>query len=169
MISTRPIRVDDVELVCRQREQMFRESDTPGRTEAILETQTAHFRPWLAKHLGDGSYFGYIVEDHGKPVAGIGLMIIEWPPGPSHPTQDRRGYVLNVFVEPSHRKQGIAKALMHRAEQEFAERGVALRDIARHQNGAAAVRANRLVGDKRDGKVAIVRRSKLTNCSGARS
>jgi ribosomal protein S18 acetylase RimI-like enzyme len=164
MISTRPVRADDVELVCRHRQQMFRESNSPGRTEEILETQTAHFRPWLTGHLGDGSYFGYIVEDHGKPVAGI-----EWPPGPSHPTLDKRGYVLNVFVEPSHRKQGIAKALMHRAEQEFAERGVALRDIARHQNGAAAVRANRLVGDKRDGKVAIVRRSKLTNCSGARS
>ena len=52
-------------------------------------------------------------------------MIIEWPPGPSHPTLDKRGNVLNVFVEPSHRKQGIAKALMHRADQEFAERGVA--------------------------------------------
>ena len=125
MISTRPIRADDLELVCRHREQMFRESNAPGRTEEILATQTAHFRPWLVKHLGDGSYFGYIVEDHGKPVAGIGLMIIEWPPGPSHPVQDKRGYVLNVFVEPSHRKQGIAKALMGRADQEFASRDVA--------------------------------------------
>ena len=36
-----------------------------------------------------------------------------------------RGYVLNVFVEPSHRKQGIARALMDRADREFASRGVA--------------------------------------------
>ena len=122
MISTRPIRADDLDLVCRHREQMFRESNAPGRTEAILATQTAHFRPLLATRLGDGSYFGYIVEDHGKPIAGIGLMTIDWPPGPAHPTQDRRGYVLNVFVD---RKQGIAKALMDRADRDFAERGVA--------------------------------------------
>ena len=103
---------------------MFRESNAPGRTEEILTTQTAHFRPWLAQRLGDGSYFGRIVEDDGRPVAGIGLMVIDWPPGPSHPTQDKRGYVLNVFVEPAHRKQGIAKALMAAADQEFARRGV---------------------------------------------
>jgi GNAT superfamily N-acetyltransferase len=124
-LATRPVSTDDLDLVCRHREQMFRESNAPGRTEEILKTQTAHFRPWLATHLGDGSYFGYIVEDDGKPIAGIGLMIIEWPPGPSHPMQDKRGYVLNVFVEPSHRKQGIAKELMDRADREFAKRGVA--------------------------------------------
>jgi len=124
-LATRPVFADDLDLVCWHREQMFRESNAPGRTEELLKTQTAHFRPWLATRLGDGSYFGYIVEDDGKPIAGIGLMIIEWPPGPSHPTQDKRGYVLNVFVEPSHRKQGIAKALMDRADREFAKRGVA--------------------------------------------
>ena len=125
MISTRPVRVDDLDLVCEHRERMFRESNSPGRTEAILATQTAHFRPWLPMRLGDGSYFGYVVEDHGKPIAGIGLMVIDWPPGPSHPMHDKRGYVLNVFVEPSHRKQGIARALMDRADREFASRGVA--------------------------------------------
>ena len=125
MISTRPVRVDDLDLVCEHRERMFRESNSPGRTEAILATQTAHFRPWLAMRLGKGSYFGYVVEDHGKPIAGIGLMVIDWPPGPSHPMHDKRGYVLNVFVEPSHRKQGIARALMDRADREFASRGVA--------------------------------------------
>ncbi len=43
MISTRPIRADDLELVCRHREQMFRESDAPGRTEEILETSDRAF------------------------------------------------------------------------------------------------------------------------------
>jgi GNAT superfamily N-acetyltransferase len=124
-LTTRPVRADDLELVCRQREQMFRESNAPGRTEDILKSQTEHFRPWLAARLKDASYFGWIVEDAGAPVAGIGLMVIDWPPGPAHPTQDRRGYVLNVFVEPSHRKRGIAKMLMEMADQEFARRGVA--------------------------------------------
>ena len=56
-------------------------------------------------------------------VAGIGLMLIEWPPGPTHPTSDKRGYVLNVFVEPSHRRQGLAAKLMELADSEFVNRG----------------------------------------------
>ena len=122
-LATRPVAVADLELICDQRERLFRESNSPGRTEEVITTQTVHFRPWLAPRLRDGSYFGFIVEDAGRPVAGIGLMLIEWPPGPTHPTHDRRGYVLNVFVEPSHRRQGLAERLMELAEGEFARRG----------------------------------------------
>jgi GNAT superfamily N-acetyltransferase len=122
-LTTRPVSTDDLELICEHRERMFRESNAPGRTEEILATQTAHFRPWLAQRLRDKSYFGYIVEDAGRPVAGIGLMLIDWPPGPAHPTSDKRGYVLNVFVEPSHRRQGLAEKLMQMADAEFARRG----------------------------------------------
>jgi GNAT superfamily N-acetyltransferase len=122
-LTTRPVAPDDLELICDQRERLFRESNAPGRTEEVIATQTTHFRPWLAPRLRDGSYFGYVVEDAGKPVAGIGLMVIEWPPGPNHPTSDQRGYVLNVFVEPSHRRQGLAEKLMKLADAEFARRG----------------------------------------------
>ena len=123
-LTTRPLSADDLELICEQRERLFRESNAPGRTEDVITTQTAYFRPWLAQRLRDGSYFGYIVEDGAKPVAGIGLMVIDWPPGPAHPTLDKRGYVLNVFVEPSHRRQGLAARLMEVADKEFARRGV---------------------------------------------
>lgn len=123
-LTTRPVTADDLELICEHRERMFRESNAPGRTEEILTTQTAHFRPWLAHRLRDKSYFGFIVEDAGKPVAGIGLMLIDWPPGPAHPAIDKRGYVLNVFVEPSHRRMGLAAKLMELADKEFVARGV---------------------------------------------
>jgi GNAT superfamily N-acetyltransferase len=122
-LTTRPVAPGDLELICEQRERLFRESNSPGRTEEIIKTQTAHFRPWLAPRLRDGSYFGYIVEDAGNAVAGIGLMVIDWPPGPNHPTSDQRGYVLNVFVEPSHRRQGLAAKLMELADSEFTRRG----------------------------------------------
>ena len=51
-------------------------------------------------------------------------MELDWPPHPLHPDQDRRGYVLNVYVEPAHRGQGIAKALMKAGETEFEKRGI---------------------------------------------
>jgi ribosomal protein S18 acetylase RimI-like enzyme len=124
MVTTRPVSLSDLDLICRHREEMFRASNAPGRSDEILREMTASFRVWIEPRLRDGSYFGYIVEENGAAVAGIGLMIIDWPPHPSHPNEDKRGYVLNVFVEPSHRRRGLAKMLMDLGEAEFAGRGV---------------------------------------------
>jgi GNAT superfamily N-acetyltransferase len=124
MVTTRPVTPADLDLICRQREEMFRESNAPGRSDDLLREMTAAFRVWLRPRLRDGSYFGYIAEEESAIVGGIGLMVIDWPPHPSHPYEDRRGYVLNVFVEPSHRGRGVAKMLMRLGEEEFATRGV---------------------------------------------
>ncbi|NUA27395.1 GNAT family N-acetyltransferase [Cupriavidus basilensis] len=118
-MEVRPLGADDVELVCRHRESMFREA---GRGEEVLQAMTQQFRPWLAPRLRDGSYFGFVLVDQGQPVGGIGLMAIDWPPHPAHPMQDKRGYVLNVYVEATHRKQGLGRRLMQLAEDEFARR-----------------------------------------------
>jgi ribosomal protein S18 acetylase RimI-like enzyme len=111
----------DLDVICRHREQMFREA---GRGEEVLRTMTEHFRHWLAPRLSDGHYFGFMLMEDGKAVAGIGLMEIDWPPHPLHPVTDKRGYVLNVYVEPAFRKRGLARELMRMAEAEFAKRGI---------------------------------------------
>jgi ribosomal protein S18 acetylase RimI-like enzyme len=103
---------------------MFRASNAPGRSDESLRAMTASFGVWIEPRLRNGSYFGYIVEEDGAAVAGIGLMIIDWPPHPLHPNEDKRGYVLNLFVEPSHRKRGLAKMLTGLGEAEIARRGV---------------------------------------------
>lgn len=120
-MNARTLDVGDLELICRHREAMFRDA---GRDGDELATMTEHFRPWLLPRLRDGSYFGFVLEDQGRPIAGIGLMLIDWPPHPLHPTQDRRGYVLNVYVEPDYRRRGLARELMRLADAEFARRGV---------------------------------------------
>lgn len=120
-MEVRPLGADDIELVCRHRESMFREA---GRGEDVLQAMTQQFRPWLVPRLRDGSYFGFVLMDQDRPVAGIGLMVIDWPPHPSHPTQDKRGYVLNVYVETTHRKRGLGRRLMQLAHAEFAQRNV---------------------------------------------
>nr|WP_315597114.1 GNAT family N-acetyltransferase [uncultured Cupriavidus sp.] len=121
-MDVRTICPDDLELVCRHREAMFQEA---GFAADTLRTMTLHFRDWLRPRLLDGSYFGFLLMNGRRPVAGIGLMLIDWPPHPAHPEQSRRGYVLNVYVEPLHRKRGLARQLMAMAEAEFAQRGVA--------------------------------------------
>jgi GNAT superfamily N-acetyltransferase len=121
MAELRPLAPADLELVCRHRETMFRES---GRPAEAIATMVPAFRDWLAPRLADGRYFGFVAEQAGVTVGGIGLMEIDWPPHPFHPTEGRRGYVLNVFVEPGHRRQGLARHLMTAAEREFDRRGL---------------------------------------------
>ena len=120
-MDIRRLGIDDLELICRHREEMFRDA---GRADDVLLPMTDSFRTWLRPRLLDGSYFGHVMLDDGSPVAGIGLMLIDWPPHPEHPWHEKRGYVLNVFVEPDYRKRGLARELMKLAEAEFAARGV---------------------------------------------
>jgi len=118
----RPVTLEDLDLISRHRDAMFREA---GRADADLAAMAEPFRTWLAVRLADGGYFGFIAEQSGVPIGGIGLMAIDWPPHPAHPLQSRRGYVLNLYVEPAHRGQGVARELLQAAEAEFARRGIA--------------------------------------------
>jgi GNAT superfamily N-acetyltransferase len=111
----RPVTSADLDLICRHRHEMFKAS---GRTDAIVQPSTNAFRDWLKPRLDDGSYFGWFALVDGIEAAGLGMMVIDWPPHPSHPLQARRGYILNVFVEPSCRGQGLARALMGLALEE---------------------------------------------------
>jgi GNAT superfamily N-acetyltransferase len=122
MHVVRPITPADFDLIVRHRAEMFRDA---GRADAVLAAMAGPFRLWLAPRLADGRYFGWMAEHEGSPVAGLGMMSIDWPPHPSHPTQDARGYILNVYVEPEHRRHGLAKALMAKATDEAARRGLA--------------------------------------------
>ncbi|MDB5416612.1 MAG: family N-acetyltransferase [Phenylobacterium sp.] len=119
----RPVTPGDLDLVCRHRREMFMAS---GRSEDLVAPMDAPFRAWLEPKLAAGAYFGWIVEDGGNAVAGLGMMIIDWPPHPSHPLQGARGYILNVYVEPSHRGHGLAAGLMARATDEGRRRGLDL-------------------------------------------
>jgi GNAT superfamily N-acetyltransferase len=131
-VDIRTLDENDLELVCRHREDMFRDA---GRSDDVLIPMTANFRDWVRPRLQDGSYFGFVMLDDGVPVAGIGLMLIEWPPHPEHPALDKRGYVLNVFVEPVYRKRGLARELMNLADAEFVRRGVGYAVLHATQKG----------------------------------
>lgn len=104
-LTARRLEPNDREIICVHRETMFLEA---GGDPSELRVMTEHFRPWLHQRLSDGCYYGFALLDTGQPVAAIGLTNIDWPPHPSHPTLDQRGYVLNVFVEPAYWRRGLA-------------------------------------------------------------
>ena len=132
MLVFRNVGPDDLELVCRHRHEMFKAS---GRTDEVLAPMTDHFREWVRPRLENGDYFGWIAMDAETAIGGLGMMIIEWPPHPSHPLQSQRGYILNVFVEPEHRGKGTAKALMDLALNAARERGVSFMILHATQMG----------------------------------
>ena len=121
MIPIRQVRLEDFEAICGHRRRMFEEA---GLASATLERMASPFAAWLAPRLKDGRYFGFVADTDGAVVAGIGLVLLDWPPHPLHPETGERGYILNVFVEPGYRGRGLAQELMRRAEEEFRARGV---------------------------------------------
>ena len=100
---------------------MFAEN---GVDAASLDAMAAPFAAWLRERLEDGRYFGFMAEEDGAVIAGIGLFLLDWPPHYRHPESAQRGYILNVYVEPAYRGRGLAAELMERAEEEFRRRGV---------------------------------------------
>lgn len=128
----RPVCPADLTLICRHRDAMFREA---GWDMIAISAMAVPFREWLAPRLSDGRYFGFMVEEDGRTIAGIGLLELTWPPHPSHPQDDRRGYVLNLYVEPAYRKNGVARRLMLESQAELTRRGLSYAILHATANG----------------------------------
>ena len=88
---------------------MFRDMSRTFEAEAMDRA----FRAWLAPQMTAGVYHAWLVDDveARTTVAGGGLSILPWPPGPSY-TIDRLAFVYNVYVEPAHRRKGVARLVM---------------------------------------------------------
>jgi len=104
----RPAHVADIPQVVAHREQMFSDMGIPAEFGAMAQATEA----WLRSAIPSRTYLGWLaVSDQGAVVAGGGLIVIPWPPGPM--TMDPRcGFVFNVYTDPAHRKQGLARRLM---------------------------------------------------------
>ncbi len=89
-----------------------------------MQRLVAAFIPWVARALAGGTYIGWIVEDAtGAVVGGAGLLLVEWPPHFRDPNTIR-GYILNVWTHPDHRRKGIARGLMQAIMAEARQREI---------------------------------------------
>jgi GNAT superfamily N-acetyltransferase len=99
----------DADILVRQRLGMFSDMGVPAETSREYGPQ---FRAWLNDMMPAGVYRGWLVESQaGTVVAGGGLTVLPWPPGPrSH--RGRLAFVNNVYTEPEFRRQGHARRIM---------------------------------------------------------
>jgi GNAT superfamily N-acetyltransferase len=128
----RPANAADVALIAAHRRTMFDEDDI-ATADALVEIER-NSAPWTERMIRDNRYAGWIATDEGQPVGSAGLLILDWPPHPLDPSGEQRGYLLNVFVEPSHRRRGLARQLVQLCMDEAHRRGI--RVIALHASKA---------------------------------
>ncbi len=132
MFTTRTATIADATLITAHRRAMF--ASMPNPNPAVLDAMSRAFAPWVRERMTEGKYLGWIVEEDGRAAASAGLLIVDWPPHPFHPEGNRRGYLLNVYVEPEFRKRGLAHGLIERCLAEARGRGI--RVVTLHSSDA---------------------------------
>ena len=91
MLETRIATVDDTPLIAAHRRAMF--ADMGSTPASILDDMSRNFEPWVARMIVEGKYIGWITEDDARPIAGAGLLVLDWPPHPFDPAGEHRGYL----------------------------------------------------------------------------
>ena len=106
--AIRSATIADIPHIVSHRERMFRDM----ALQAKYEDMAPAFELWLRHALPSKTYLGWMaVTEKGDVAGGAGLIVIPWPPGPIS-LDPRCGFVFNVYTEPSHRKQGLARRMM---------------------------------------------------------
>jgi GNAT superfamily N-acetyltransferase len=109
-ITIREATVADAPEIMRHRRLMFRDMGFTG--EAALDAMHATSQPYILAGLKDGSYRGWLaVAPDGRVMGGGGVVLHDWLTHPLN-LKPQRAYVLNVYVYPEFRRQGVARRLM---------------------------------------------------------
>jgi GNAT superfamily N-acetyltransferase len=119
--AVRPATLDDLDALVHHRLSMFTEMGVS--LDALVIRQM--FRDWLLKMMPSGEYLAWVsVTRASQIVAGAGITLLRWPPGPSAIASERIAFVYNVYTEPAHRNHGLARRLMDTIHAWCADNGV---------------------------------------------
>jgi GNAT superfamily N-acetyltransferase len=102
--------LSDAPAIARQRVAMFQEmGELADKDVAHVESET---RERLAAQLSSGEYTGWLAEYEGVVVGGAGVLLHTYYPTAQNPRGRPTAYILNVYTDPGHRRQGIARGLL---------------------------------------------------------
>jgi GNAT superfamily N-acetyltransferase len=109
-ILIREAALADISEIVSQRRAMF---EAMGVGDAAsLAPMLAATEKYLREAMPQGEFHAWFAIAHGgHTVGGCAAATSFWPPHPWD-TQSRRAYILNLYVYPEHRRQGIARRLL---------------------------------------------------------
>lgn len=123
-IEIQEVGLDDLDLLVKWRlvviEEVFSDRPHPVSQE-VLDNTRAYYR----KHLADSSNIScFAVRSATKEIVGSGAMcILEEMPSPDNPS-GRVGYLMNIFVFPGARGEGVGSKIVAWLIAEAEKRGI---------------------------------------------
>jgi GNAT superfamily N-acetyltransferase len=105
---------------------MFR--DMEMGSEEGLKRMAEAFRNPLRGWLVTGQCRGLVIEDQGRIVASVLMLLKDTVPTPVTPLSVR-GYLFNVYTEPSHRRRGLAARLTDAALELARDLGIEIMEL----------------------------------------
>lgn len=107
--AVREARPHELAVVIRHRRRMYEDM---GHTDPRqLEEMERSSELFFGHHFAAGTYRGWFVETEGRIVAGGGVLVLPFQPQINSPRPERP-WIVNMFTEPEHRRQGLARLLL---------------------------------------------------------
>jgi GNAT superfamily N-acetyltransferase len=135
--TIRPATLADLSTIVHHRRAMFTDMGLSGDYEAM----DAHFGLWLQQAMASQSYWGWLVEtEAGEIAAGGGVGLLPRPPSPQD-FNEQWAFVYNVYTEPAHRRQGLARQIMETIHHWCRQRGLKTVGLSASEFGKPLYRA----------------------------
>lgn len=102
--------VEDVVELVRQRRALLGETDQVD--DAAMTAMEKAARPYFERAIPERSFHAWLAETPEGVAIGGGAVVVTAHPPSAHEPYPRRAHILNVYVEPSHRRRGVAQLVM---------------------------------------------------------
>jgi len=100
----------DAGVLARHRVAMFR--DMGALDERDAQPLAAASRRYFETAIPGGQYVGWVIDVGTETVGGGGLLVHAGLPRPENVDGGEESYLLNVYVDTAHRRNGLARRLM---------------------------------------------------------
>jgi len=102
--------LDDAPQMALHRAKMFHDMGLLSEEEIPLLHTAAE--PWFASVIADGTYVAWLLHHNNDIIGGGGMHLRPHGPMPGSFAAGLAGHIANVYIEPTHRRKGLAEALM---------------------------------------------------------
>jgi GNAT superfamily N-acetyltransferase len=109
----REARSSEMVEIMRHRRGMY--TDMGFEDATALDAMEHTSEEFIRKAIIDGEYHQWFAEtSQSRVIGGVAVLVHPWVSSPTNPRPER-AYVLNMYVYPEFRRQGIARELMRTA------------------------------------------------------